>query len=637
MNREFWDKCCERGILYLVLAILVFGPLAMGAVSTWELLVIQALTLGVVALWALRLWVSPRPQLLWPPLCWVVVAFVGYAIIRYTTADIEYVARQELIRILIYAVLFFAILNNLHRQESMQIIGYSMIFLAMAISFYAVYQFLTGSNRAWGFEYPYKGRGSGTYYSPNNLAGFLELLLPLGLAYTVIGRAKPVTKVFLGYAALAVVAGVGVTVSRGSWVACGLALFLFFALLALQRNYRLPALVLMFVLVAGSTFFVARTDFFKQRFKRAFVSGHVELDVRYDLWKATVQMWRDHVWWGVGPGHFDYRFRLYRPVSVQLRPDRAHNEYLNTLADWGVTGTAMVASAFVILFWGACKTWLRVRRSDNVLAGRPTSNKAAFVLGAALGLVAMLAHETVDFNMQIPANAILAVCLMALLTGCLRFASDRYWLTARLGVKLGMTLLLAAAFGYLGWQGWRRTNEFVWLHRAERLQNSPPVEPIALAATLEKAFVVEPKNADTAWAIGEAYRIQSWEGGENYADLAASAMKWFDRSRQLNRFDGYSFLRYGMCLDWIGRHDEAEPYFREADALDPNGYFTAAWIGWHYVEVSDYAAAKTWFERSLRLQWKDNTIAAQYLPIVVRRIVEGAAGPALLPEGAPPG
>ncbi len=636
MNREFWDKCCERGILYLVLAILAFGPLAMGAVSTWELLVIQALTLGVIVLWALRLWVNPRPQLLWPPLCWVVLAFVGYAIGRYLTADIEYVARQDLIRILIYAVLFFAILNNLHRQESMQIVGYSMIFLAMAISFYAVYQFLTGSNRVWGFTYPYKGRGSGTFYSPNNLAGFLEMLLPLGLAYTVVGRAKPLTKVFLGYAALVIVAGIGVTVSRGSWVASGLALFLFFAVLAMQRNYRLPALLLMAVLVAGSTYFISRVDFFKERFKSAFVSGHVELDVRYDLWKAAARMWRDNMWWGVGPGHFDYRFPLYRSVIVQLRPDRAHNEYLNTLADWGVTGTAIVASGFVVLFWGAWKTWRRVRHADNVLGARPTSNKSAFVLGAALGLAAMLAHETLDFNMQIPADAILAVSLMALLTGCMRFASDRYWATARLGLRLAATLLLVAAFGYLGWQGWRKTCEFAWLHRAERLRNSPPVALPELAAILEKAFAAEPKNADTAWSIGEAYRMQSWEGGENYADLAASAMKWFDRSRQLNRFDGYSYLRYGMCLDWVGRHDEAEPYFRKADALDPNGYFTAAWIGWHYVQVADYAAAKTWFERSLRLEWTDNTIATGYLPIVVRRLLEGAAGGTLLPEGPKP-
>src|SRR6185503_21309810 len=81
MNREVLDRWCERGILGLVLAILVFGPLAMGAVRALPFLVVQGLTLGVLALWGLRLWVSPKPQFLWTPLCHVVIAFTAYAIV----------------------------------------------------------------------------------------------------------------------------------------------------------------------------------------------------------------------------------------------------------------------------------------------------------------------------------------------------------------------------------------------------------------------------------------------------------------------------------------------------------------------------------------------------------------------------
>ena len=55
MNRETLDRWCERGILGLVLAILVLGPLATGAVRPVEFLVIQGLTLGVLLLWVARL------------------------------------------------------------------------------------------------------------------------------------------------------------------------------------------------------------------------------------------------------------------------------------------------------------------------------------------------------------------------------------------------------------------------------------------------------------------------------------------------------------------------------------------------------------------------------------------------------
>ena len=39
-----------------------------------------------------------------------------------------------------------------------------------------------------------------------------------------------------------------------------------------------------------------------------------------------------------------------------------------------------------------------------------------------------MAHAMVDFNMYIPANAMMAVMLVALLSSNLRFATERYWI-----------------------------------------------------------------------------------------------------------------------------------------------------------------------------------------------------------------
>src|SRR5690348_10903684 len=169
MNRELLDRWCERGILFLVLGILVYGPLGLGAVRGLEFGIIQELTVGVMLLWLIRLWLSPRPQLYWPPICWAVLAFAAYAVIRYFTADVEYVARRELLRVLVYAFLFFCILNNLYRQESMLVIGVTLVFLGMGIAAYAIYQFAAfykfpaAPHYVWNFPSLYPGRGSGTY------------------------------------------------------------------------------------------------------------------------------------------------------------------------------------------------------------------------------------------------------------------------------------------------------------------------------------------------------------------------------------------------------------------------------------------------------------------------------------------
>jgi O-antigen ligase/Tfp pilus assembly protein PilF len=626
MNRETLDNWCERGILALVLAILVFGPLAMGAVDAWEFLVVQGLTIGVMFLWALRIWISPKPQLLWPPLCWVVLAFTVYAITRYLTADIEYVARQELIQVLVCAFLFSAIVNNLYRQEFSQVISFTLIFLAMGISCFAVFQFCTHSNRVWNYISPYPGRASGTYISPNNLAGFLEMLLPLAVAYILVGRMKPVLRILLGYSVLVIATGIVVTFSRGGWSAAAIGLLALLGILIFNRQHQLPAfLLLIFLCIGGAIFYekylTQTTTYLQRATSDGMDVNHVGLELRADLWRAAAQMWRDNFWFGVGPAHYNYRYPEYRTVRIQMTPDRAHNDYLNLLADWGTTGGIIVFAGMVVFGVSLLQTRKHVRRVEKDF-GSGKSNRHAFFLGASAGLLALAFHSAVDFNLHIPANAILGVTLLALLSSNLRFATESFWFNLRLPVKILATLVLAAGIAYLGWQENRRAQEQSWLDRAEQLPNFSP----ELAAALEKAFDAEPKNFTTAYAIGECYRTQSFGGGDNYKNLANTAMEWFSRGMKLNPYDGYNYLRYGMCLDWLGRQDEAWPYFSRADALDPNNYYTAANIGWHYYQSQDYAAARPWLIRSLRLVPQRNQIAQSYLDLTEQKLRDIASG-----------
>ena len=631
MDRKPLDIGCERTILGLVLAMLVFAPLAMGAVDAWAFLVVQGLTIAVMLVWALRLWLSPKPQLLWPPICWVVLAFAVYAVARYLTADIEYVARLEMIQVLVFAFLFIAIVNNLYRQESVQFISFTLIFLAMGISSYAVAQLLTHSNHVWTFVSPYPGRGSGTYISPNNLAGLLEMLLPLAVAYLLAGRMNAVLRILLGYAALIIGAGLAVTFSRGGWVAAAVGLLALLLTLAGHRHHRWRALLLLLVLLGGGTIFVtnflSQTAGYMRRVEEAKTSDDFNLNVRLDIWRAAERMWLDHFWWGVGPAHYDYRFREYRPENVQMRPDRVHNDYLNLLADWGAAGGIIVLAGMTIFVAGLVKTWRHVRRSESDF-GSGRSNRFAFFLGAAAGLLALAVHSVADFNLHIPANALVGVTLLALLSSNLRFATERYWFNARLPVKSLLTVMLAGGFIYLAGQEWRRGHEAFWLARAAQF---PDYFSAQHTVAMEKAFAAEPMNFETAYDIGEAYRAESFNGGDNYADQAEAAMKWYTHARNLDPYDAYSWLRYGMCLDWLDRRDQAGKYFSQAEALDPNGYYTVAIVGWHYVQIGDFAAAKPWFERSVGLEANGNDIARSYLDLVEQRLVERASGNSAFP------
>jgi O-antigen ligase len=634
MDREDWDILCERSILGLVLGVLVFAPLAFGAVDAWAFLVVQGLTIGVILVWALRLWVSPKPKLLWPPLCWVVLAFALYAVARYLTADIEYVARQEMIQVVMYAFLYFAIANNLYRQEYAQVISFTLIFLAMGIAGYAVFQFFTHPDRVWYLVAQYPDRGTGTYISPNNLAGFLEIVLPLALAYLLAGRIWPLMRILLGYSALVIAAGLVVTFSRGGWAAAAVALLALLCVLISQRQHRLPAVLLLLVLLGGGGIFfktyLTHTSAYVLRVGRTLDSPSATdtLDMRRDLWISAIQMWRDHFWWGVGPAHYNYRFPTYRSEHVQLQPDRAHNDYLNLLADWGTTGGIIILAGMTVFAASLWQTRRYVRRVEKEFKSA-NSNRLAFFLGASAGLLALAVHSVVDFNLHIPANALVGVTLLALLSSNLRFATEKFWFNFRLPVRLVATLALVGGIFYLGAQEIRHGCETFWLARAESL----PVFSPEQAAALEKAFAVEPQDFATSYAIAECYRMQSFTGGSDYETQAKSAMEWYSRGMKLNPYDGNNFMGYGMCLDWLDRHDEAETYFNRADALDPNGYFVAANIGWHYVQAGDYAAARTWLQRSLTLQWDENPTARNYLDLVEQKLQAIAAGKNTGPAG----
>jgi tetratricopeptide (TPR) repeat protein len=215
---------------------------------------------------------------------------------------------------------------------------------------------------------------------------------------------------------------------------------------------------------------------------------------------------------------------------------------------------------------------------------------------------------------------------MALLSAHIRFATDRYWFRANVLVKVLASLLTAAGALYLLPQSWREATEFVWLDRAARAPAFSPEQ----AALLERAFKVEPMNPQTAYDLGAAWQQQSREGGQFYAGLAGldyralaqRAKNWFARGMELNPWDSRNFLGYGWCLDWLDQPNDSGPYFSQAEALDPNNYFNLNQIGLHYIQTGDFAAARPWFERSLRLEGTDNPIARSYLELSNRRMLE---------------
>jgi hypothetical protein len=334
-------------------------------------------------------------------------------------------------------------------------------------------------------------------------------------------------------------------------------------------------------------------------------------NIRLLIWKPTWKMYLDHPWWGVGPDHFDDRFRQYRPEhpDLQIRPDRVHNDYLNALADWGTVGGGLILVILGLFIRTSWRLW-KVSRKPQLDPLPQSDGDWSLALGSSLGLVALLAHSFFDYNLHVPANAVLAATLLAMMVRHFEETVDRSRFTAGRKWRLLELALVSVCAVYLASQCWARTCATIAILKAE---THLPCSDTQIAL-LKTAFHHEPRNHEIAYRIGECLRLRSWQSRSGYEDQAREAIEWFERGSRLNPFDPYSPVKKGMCLDWLDDHDVAETYYQKSLELDPNGYYINALLGWHHLQAGQYTEAKKWLERSLRLFPNEkNFIASYYL------------------------
>jgi tetratricopeptide (TPR) repeat protein len=129
---------------------------------------------------------------------------------------------------------------------------------------------------------------------------------------------------------------------------------------------------------------------------------------RLPVYQATWQMAQDFPLLGVGYEAFPVIFPRYQPAGVRLRYLQAHHDVLQLLAETGWVGFVVCISGVLLLIVDIVKQW-RLRHNPFVQIMIPAGLAA---------LAAMALHSLVDFNLRIPANAMLCVAVLALTVAC---------------------------------------------------------------------------------------------------------------------------------------------------------------------------------------------------------------------------
>jgi O-antigen ligase len=134
-----------------------------------------------------------------------------------------------------------------------------------------------------------------------------------------------------------------------------------------------------------------------QRFARFVSTDGLNSDGRTGLWAETIPLIKAYPFFGCGLGGYETAFSRFKISGVLVTDDFVHNDYLQLLAELGLVGFVIVA---VLAF-----SVVRIAVSGAVKSSDPEARYYGVACLGALSTIAL--HSFADFNLYIPANAML--------------------------------------------------------------------------------------------------------------------------------------------------------------------------------------------------------------------------------------
>ena len=128
---------------------------------------------------------------------------------------------------------------------------------------------------------------------------------------------------------------------------------------------------------------------------------------RVKIWRCVLPMIKDYPLWGTGLGTFAAVFPRYKSTILQNSfISYAHNDYLQLIAETGIAGFLILSFGMLVFFITTIRKLLR-RYDPYVIS---------LTIGGIISIAALCLHSFVDFNLHIPANALLFFLIMGITT-----------------------------------------------------------------------------------------------------------------------------------------------------------------------------------------------------------------------------
>jgi O-antigen ligase len=613
-------------------AILIFAPLAYGAVHPWAyfslglITTLTSLTLLIFLLY--QICANPHETLIipYPPLWWLAIGLViltimqiypwpqgwvarispkafeiralgnGYGMADYLPLSLNpYATVLEGLKLWPALVFFFILIYTINSKG--QLLGLVGLILSVALfeTFYGFWHYR--SHLIWGWENPYNTSGLfGTFINSNHLATFLAMAILLG--YGLFLGLKPTSvanpsnlsgrewlrkwslpeyaepgsrRLLLLFLLLPLVVGLISTGSRGGMLSL-FAGFLLMALFIMGKNWNKNHIIIII-------FFLMTALLFSIFLGSSLVLNRILYNYdhydRYQVYKGALALFREFSLTGSGIATFGDLFYRYQPATLKdYHYLYTHSDWLQLLVETGTGGFALVVAAGLVFFVKLAKQW--GRRRDTFARGLGLGGLAALGAGAV--------HALVEFPFHIPAIGLLFAGIAAItyITLYYHFQDDPHgsWPTLHFSISC-RKMAIGAILGLIGVQVAIGVQDcYSWLAEtvAPMERNSTRVASSLGIEDFRRALALNPINSKYYMGLAEALE----KGGISDHPLAEA-----EKSLEAAIFSAPANWGYRLKLaDFSLRH------YRK----NPNRYIPIA--------LRELAAAVTLFPQSPLLNFR---------------------------------
>lgn len=423
----------EKTLVTGLYALLVLSALLYGAVEPLPTFLLECFIALLLVLWAGQVAVEGRVKLFVPATAYPMLGFLLFGAAQSVTrvdaqgvthslsADPE-ATRMTVLLLCALLIAFLLFANVLVTPERFNSLVHFLILYGFGLALFGLLQHYAWNGKFYWFHD--KGfKGFGPFHNRNHFAGYLEMLAPLPVAFLLLREKQMEKRTLYGFAATMMGVAVVLSLSRGGMVSLAGSLALVIVLsLSIRANWqaataqRTPeqqkrvmflqasagAIVLVAIL-AGILWLGAMPVIER-------VAGETEAslserlhDARGAAWRDGLNVFKHNLLTGAGMGAYPTVYPTYGEWdSARMLHGETDNDYLQVLADTGLVGGVLLMCFLVLLVRD-------VRRSLQ----QPNPRRAVLALGCGGGLAALAIHSFFDFNLQIPANALLFLLLTA--------------------------------------------------------------------------------------------------------------------------------------------------------------------------------------------------------------------------------